>query len=162
MAHACDGVGLGDRGRVEGALGVAGTYPCVWKDSTLLKMNNHPLMGSSEGRIASGPPAGASHDCDGFTSQEGRPPPLPRERQGQVEGTTQMRHFDGYPYAAKGLQFPRCVTEALDQLVSNDSLITLTCVSENDSVACLTGSCLPGDAPPNLHKPCANWSEQGL
>ena len=47
VAHTCDDVGLGDHGGAEGAHGVAETYPCAWIDSTFLKMNHHPLMGSS-------------------------------------------------------------------------------------------------------------------
>ena len=53
------------------------TYTRVWNDSTFLKMNNHPLMGSSEGSIASG---------TRFHFAGRMPCPLPRELQGQVQG----------------------------------------------------------------------------
>ena len=135
-------------GGAEGAHGGAGTYPCVWNDSTFLKMNNHPLRGSSE------------------TSQEECLAPCTESYKAKWRGTA---------LTAKGLQFPRCVTttllrcsdstltqdekfEALDrtnskageicvvgcslgsELVSGDSLRTPTCVSKNESVDCLTAS----------------------
>ena len=61
--------GLGEKCGAEGAFGVVETYPCVWNDSTSLKVNN-PLSCSTEDSLASVPPASASHDCDGFTLQE--------------------------------------------------------------------------------------------
>ena len=70
ITHTCDGVGLGDSCGAEGAHSVAETYPCVWNDSTSLKINNLPLMCSSECSLAPVPPASASHDCDGLALQE--------------------------------------------------------------------------------------------
>ena len=77
---------------------------CVWNDSTFLKMNNHLFMSSSEGSPAFGPPASASHDFNDL------------ELQGQVEGSSTDHSdtpFDGYTYAAMGLQFLWCVTTTL-------------------------------------------------
>ena len=70
IAHTCDGVGLGDNCGAEGAHGVAETYPSAWNDSTSLKINNPLLTCSPECRLASVPPATASHDCDGLALQE--------------------------------------------------------------------------------------------
>ena len=70
ITHTCDGVGLGDDCGVERVHGVAETDPCVWNDSTSLKINGSPLTCSSVFSLASVPPASASHDCDGLTLQE--------------------------------------------------------------------------------------------
>ena len=56
LEDTCDGVGLGDTCGAECAHGVAETYPCVWNDSTSLKINNPPHTCSSECRLASFPP----------------------------------------------------------------------------------------------------------
>ena len=64
------GGGLGDHRRQESAHGGDEAYPCVWNDSTYLKINNPPLTCSSECSLAFIPPGSASHDCDGLASQE--------------------------------------------------------------------------------------------
>ena len=109
VAHTCDGVGLGDHGRVEGAHGVA--YPCVWNDSTFFKMNNYPLMVSSKVSTSK-----CKSRLRRSASQEGCPPLCPESDKTKFGATaliTQMHHFDGYTYSAKGWQFLRCVTTTL-------------------------------------------------
>ena len=178
IAHNCDGVGLDDNCGAEGAHGVAETDPCVWNDSTSLKINNSPRACSSECSLAFVPPASASHDCDGLTLQEERTATCAERYEAKSSATaltTQICHFDGYTNADTALQFSSCVTttllqcsdnpiaqtekfDALDctnstvgetcvvgcatgfELASGDSLRALTCVSENESVAWLTGS----------------------
>ena len=178
ITHTCDGVGLGDNCGAECAQGVAETYPCVWDDSTSLKIINPPLTCSSECSLASVPPASASHDCDGLALQEECTAICAESFEAKSSATAltaQICHFGGYTYADTGLQFSSCVTTTLSQrsdsstaqtekfdaldctnstvggtcivgcatgykLASGDSLRTLTCVSENESVACLTGS----------------------
>ena len=85
VADTCDGVGLGDNCGTEGVHGMAGNFPRVWNDSTSFTINNLHFTCSSESSPASVPPATASHDCDGFTLQEGTDCHLRRELRGQVE-----------------------------------------------------------------------------
>ena len=79
-------------------------------------MNHHPLICSSEGNLASVPPARASHDFNGLALQEECPATGAESYEAKLRATAltaQIRHSDGYTYAAKGLQFTRCVTTTL-------------------------------------------------
>ena len=111
VAHTCDGVGLGDHCKAE-----AGTYPCVWDDSTSLKMNNPLVMCSSEGSLASVSSASARHDCNALALHEGCPAICAESYEAKWRSTaltTQIHHFDGKPNGAKGLQFTSCVKMTL-------------------------------------------------
>ena len=150
ITYNCDGVGLGDNCGAECAHGVAETYPCVWNDSTSLKINNPPLACSSECSLASVPPAGASHDCGGLALQEELTATCAESYEAKSIATAltaQVCHFAGYTYADTGFQFPSCVTttlscsdstiaqtEKFDALDWTNSTVGGTCI-----VGCATG-----------------------
>ena len=107
VAHTCKGIDLGDNCGRECAHGVAETYPCVWNDRPSLKINNPPLMCSSECSLASVPPASANHDCDGLALQEECTATGAESydaKSSAIASTAQICHFDGYTYADTGLQ----------------------------------------------------------
>ena len=102
VADTCDGVGLGDNCGTEGVHGMAGNFPRFWNDRTSFTIGNLLFTCSSEGSPASVPPAPASHDCDGFTLQEGRTATCAESygaKSSATALTAQMCHFDGYTYA---------------------------------------------------------------
>ena len=127
IAHNCDGVGLGDKCGAKGVDGVAETDPCVWNDSTSLKIGSSLFTCSSECSLASVPPASASHDCNGLTLQEEGTATCAESYEAKSSATalpTQICHFDGCTYADTGLPFPSCVTTTL--LQRSDSTVTET------------------------------------
>ena len=104
---------------------VAETDPCVWNDSTSLKIDNSLLTGSSECSLASVPQASASHDCDGLTLQEDCTAISAENYEPKSSATaltTQICHFDGYTYDNTGLQFHSCVTTTLLQCSDSSHL----------------------------------------
>ena len=115
----------------------------------------------SECSLASVPPASTSHDGDDLAFQEEGTTTCTEDYKAKsrvIASTTRTGHLDGCTSADVGWQFPVCVTttvllcfastlaqnERRDapgyELASGDSLRALTCVSENESVACLVGS----------------------
>ena len=95
----------------EGAHGVAGTCRvCVCVA--------HPLVGSTEGNLASVPPASASHDCDGLSLQEECTATCAESCKAKLRATAltaQISHLDGCTYTDTGLQFPIGVTTTMLQ-----------------------------------------------
>ena len=145
IAHTCDGVGLGDNCGAESAHGVAETDPCVWNDSTPLKINNSLFTCSSECSLASVPPAGASHDCNGPTLQEAATCAESYEVKSSATAlTTQICRIDGYTYADTGLPFPSCVTTTLLQrsvstVAQTEKFDALDCTNSTVGETCVVG-----------------------
>ena len=143
----CDGVGVGDNCGAEGAHGAAETDPCVWNDSTSLKIYNHPLMYSSEGSLASVPPASASHDCDGLTLQEEALPLAQRANEAKSSATAlttsdmplRRRHPRRHGFAVLPTTLLQCSDSTIAQTEKFDALdCTNSTVGETRVVVCAT------------------------